>query len=74
MKKAILFGFIFIFFFKFIYFERDKERERVHVGMREGQRERGRERIPSRLLAVSMEPDVGFDHAGLDLTSCEKMT
>ena len=32
-------------------------------------RERGRERIPSRLHAVSAEPD-----AGLELTNCEIMT
>ena len=35
----------------------------------EGQRERGRERIPSRLSAVSAEPD-----AGLEPTNCEIMT
>ena len=33
------------------------------------QRERGRERIPSRLQAVSTEPDVG-----LEPTNCEIMT
>ena len=37
--------------------------------MREGQRERGRERIPSRLSAVSAEPD-----AGLELTDREIVT
>ena len=35
----------------------------------EGQRERGREKIPSRLYAVSTEPK-----AGLDLRNCEIMT
>ena len=40
---------------------------RAPVG--EGQRERKRERLPSRLCAVSVEPD-----AGLDLTSHEIMT
>ena len=39
----------------------------VRVG--EGQRERDRERIPSRLCAVSMEPDVG-----LELTNPKIMT
>ena len=38
-----------------VYFETD----RLRVG--EGQRERKRERIPSRLRAVSTEPDVGLD-------------
>ena len=33
------------------------------------ERERERERIPSRLLTVSTEPDVG-----LELTNCEIMT
>ena len=35
----------------------------------ERERERGRERIPSRLYTVSVEPD-----AGLELTNCEIMT
>ena len=35
----------------------------------EGQRDRGRERIPSRLYTVSKEPDVG-----LDPTNCEIVT
>ena len=35
----------------------------------EGQRERGRQRIPSRLHAVSTEPDMG-----LGLTNCEMVT
>ena len=43
----------------FIYFER--ECARVHAQMGEGQRERGRERTPSRLRAVSIEPHVGLD-------------
>ena len=44
------------FLLKFIYFER--EEERVLSG--EGQRQRGRERIPSGFLAVSTELDVGL--------------
>ena len=52
-----------LFFLMFLFILR----ERVSAG--EGQRERGRERIPSRLCAVSAEPD-----AGLDLTTCEIMT
>ena len=47
--------------------ERERERERVGKGKREGGREReregereDRERIPSRLQAVSPEPDMGF--------------
>ena len=47
------------FFFKFIYFERRGRAER----------ERGRERIPSRLHTVSAEPNVG-----LELTNHEIMS
>ena len=45
----------------FIYFEREYEQGRG--------RERGRARIPSRLHAVSAEPNVG-----LELTNCKIMT
>ena len=51
----------------FIYFEREKEREHVQAGER--QRVRERERIPSSLHTISMEPDVG-----LDVTNHEIMT
>ena len=49
----------------FIYLlrDRDRDREREREQAREGERE-----IPSRLLAVSTEPDVG-----LQLTNCEIM-
>ena len=50
----------------FIYSERKKE-EREHEGA--GGKERGRDRIPSRLCAVSSEPDMG-----LEPTNCEIMT
>ena len=53
------------FFQMFIYLERESERVSMHA--REEQR--GRERIPSRLPAVSPEPDVG-----LDLTNHEILT
>ena len=46
-----------------IYFERE------HAGVRKGQREKERERIPSELCAVGAEPDLG-----LDLTNHEIMT
>ena len=43
-----------LFFFSlFIYFERKREMEE--------QKERGRERIPSRLCAVSADPDTGVN-------------
>ena len=45
----------------FIYFEGERSGE--------GQRERGSERIPSRLCAISREPDVG-----LELTNREFVT
>ena len=44
-------------------------RERENVSERGAERERGRERIPSRLCAVSVDPDVG-----LSLTNHEIMT
>ena len=45
----------------FILRQREREHvcKNVHVG--EVQRERGRERIPSRLYTVSKEPDAGLD-------------
>ena len=46
--------------------EREIDRERERVGR---DRERGRERIPSRLCAVGMEPNLG-----LDLRNSEIMT
>ena len=54
-----------------IYFETERERERERESMCElgKNRERGRERIPSRLHAVRAEPQVV-----LDLTNCEIMT
>ena len=48
-----------------IYFEREGEREKVG----DGPREKGRERIPSRFCAVSIEPN-----SGLDLMNHEIMT
>ena len=50
-------------FLKFIYFERETERAN------RGRAERGRDRIPSRLCAVSTKPNVG-----LEITNCEIMT
>ena len=50
--------------FKVFLRERETERERVHAG--EGQRERGRERLPS---TDSVEPD-----SGLELMNHEIMT
>ena len=50
-------------FLKFIYLEREKET----AG--EAQRQRGRERIPSRLCSVNTEPNMG-----LELTKSEILT
>ena len=47
-----------------IYLLRERERERDRELMQragEGQREVGRERIPSRLHAVRPDPDMGLD-------------
>ena len=54
-------------FFKFIYFERG--RERACKGEQGRARERGRERIPIRLRAVSAEQDMR-----IELMNCEIMT
>ena len=55
-----LYDWVILFFKAFIYFLESRK-----DGGRRG-RERGRERIPSRLCAVSAEPEVG-----LDPTDCE---
>ena len=47
----------------------ERERETVYEWGRGRERERGRERIPSRLRAVHAEPDMA-----LDLPNCEIMT
>ena len=49
--------------------EREREREKGSESLSRREAERGRERIPSRLHAVSTEP-----HAGFDLTNPEIMT
>ena len=61
---------MYFLFFNFVYSERkrERERERSHEHEEGSGRERGRERTPSRLHAVSAEPDVG-----LELTNCEIM-
>ena len=41
--------------------ERERERESERAQAREGQREWERERIPSRLCTVSVEPNVGLE-------------
>ena len=55
--KCVPYKFFFFFFnFKFIYLFREKERvSMIGVGI-----ERDTERIPSRLLDVSAEPDEGL--------------
>ena len=47
----------------------EKERERWEKGGAERERERGRERIPSKIHTVSAEPNLG-----LKPTNCEIMT
>ena len=42
-------------------FERERERERVLMGKEGAERERGRQRIQSRLRAVSVEPNAGLE-------------
>ena len=52
-----------------MYFEREQERETGTESEWKRGRERGRQKIPSRLRTVSTEP-----YAGLELTNCEIMT
>ena len=65
----------YIYFFKFIYFERRRESTHEHVPVsggraeREEEREGGRERIPSRLRADSMEPNMGLEPRNRDRKS-----
>ena len=62
--KDTVSGLAFFFFLSLlIYFERKSENKRGRG------REKGKERIPSRLHAVGIEPK-----AGLELTNCEIMT
>ena len=53
-------GVLIFFFFKFVYFESKS------VGMEGAERERVKERIPSRFCTVSREPDGGLDLRHLD--------
>ena len=47
---------------------RERERECVYTHSELGRgRERGRERVPSRLRAVSEEPDVGLSPTNLEI-------
>ena len=52
-------SFFLCLFLTFIYLFWERERGRVSALAGEGQRERKRERIPSRLHSVSMEPNAG---------------
>ena len=61
---GILFRVLFIYFFN-VYFKK----ECAWGEQRERERKREGERIPTRLLAVSTQPDVG-----LELTNCEITT
>ena len=49
----------------FIYFDRERERERERESR--GGAERGRERIPSRLQAVTAELDAGLEPTNLKM-------
>ena len=53
-------------FFKFIYLFWEREREREHSRDR---KRGGRDRIPSRLRAVSPEPDVGLELTNLEIVT-----
>ena len=53
--------FVSFFFFKVIYFERGRGREKASASRGGAEREGEREKIPSRLRAVSAEPDMGLE-------------
>ena len=57
----------------FLFGEREREREggrgRGSACAGEGCREKERERIPSRLLTVSAEPDEGLDSMNREITT-----
>ena len=66
LVSALLFKSIVFFLSLFMYFESKRERVWAHTW---GGAERGRDRIPSRLFAISAEPEVG-----LELTNREIVT
>ena len=49
--------------------ETERERERAHSWGRE----KGRQRIPSRLRAVSAEPDVGLELTDREIMTCAEI-
>ena len=49
--------------------ERERERENKSIHKRETVSGRGRERIPSRLCAVSAEPNTGLDPKHCDIVT-----
>ena len=62
-------SFSFFFFLSLLnYFEREHKSKQVSM-CRERGRQRGRERIPSRLCAVSMEPNSGLDPMNLEIVT-----
>ena len=56
----------FFIFSLFIYFERDRERDREDSEQGRD-RERGTQRVPSRLCTVSVEPDMGLEPTNLEI-------
>ena len=63
------FYFVFVFFFKCLFIYSVRERGKVCMSEGGAEREGERGRVPSRLCAVSAEPD-----AGLKPMNCEIMT
>ena len=58
-----------------LFILRKRERDSVYMQAEEGQRERerGKERIPSRLHAVSPEHDTGLNPTNLKIITCAKI-
>ena len=59
-------GFLLMFLF---IFETERQRKRDRELTEEGQRERRRERIPSRFHTVSTEPDAGLELTHREITT-----
>ena len=61
LRMSVSYSFFFVCKFIYLFWERERERASTRDCKQGWGRERGRERIPSSLHTVSIEPDVGLD-------------